>query len=649
MMASLYSGVSGLRNHQVKMNVIANNISNVNTIGFKPGRVTFQEALVQTFKGAGRPSTIRGGTNPVQLGLGMQVGRIDNLFQQGGLELTGQITDLAIQGSGFFILGDMNNNRFYTRAGAFGFDGSSNLVDLATGLYVMGKMADSSGQIPSAATIGVITLPFGQQDPARATETVWIGNNLDAAANDAIATMVQAGSSNVAVVSGTAADGVGGTHTITITGNQALQSSFTGTRSGLALGNTLGSLGVTDFSDWTITVDGSRVETISGLTDNSTIDDLITVINQISGLTAELTVTGEVMITRDKAGSPMDYGFISSPSAMGNIVNQVFTLGSPFGTTFQSSGGAAATFVATDSFVPSVATGAAAGPIVSTLDLVFDDETGLVIGLGGLGGGDVEITAGTGGLMATAAGSELVIDTQSTTHSTSINVFDSLGGTHTMSIEFHKSIIPNRWEWTLTMLGNERVVSGGTGYVLFNSDGSLNTFAYNSGQEAVTIDPNSGAENMIISFDVGTANTYEGLTGFAPGNHTASMLRQDGYGLGILEKIDIDQAGNISGIFSNGINRILAQIMLADFSNEAGLRKAGRSMYQVTANSGPAIEGTAGSTISGEISSAALESSSVDIANEFTSMITAQRGFQANARIITTSDALLDELVNIKR
>ena len=114
MMASLFAGVSGLKNHQVKMNVIGNNIANVNTIGFKAGRVNFQEALVQTTKGAGRPSSILGGTNPQQLGLGMQVGTIDNLFLQGGLETTGQITDLAIQGAGFFILSDGNNNTFFT-------------------------------------------------------------------------------------------------------------------------------------------------------------------------------------------------------------------------------------------------------------------------------------------------------------------------------------------------------------------------------------------------------------------------------------------------------------------------------------------------------------------------------------------------------
>ena len=222
MMASLFAGVSGLKNHQVRMNVIGNNIANINTIGFKSSRVNFQEALVQTFKGAGRPTSVNGGTNAVQIGLGMQVAAIDNLFQQGGLETTGQISDLAIQGSGFFILSDANNNKFYSRAGAFGFDGDSNLVDPATGLFVLGKMADSSGQISSLATIGRITLPFGQQDPARATQEITLASNLDASATDSDASLIAAGTSGVITVSGTANNGVGGVHTVSITGAQAL-------------------------------------------------------------------------------------------------------------------------------------------------------------------------------------------------------------------------------------------------------------------------------------------------------------------------------------------------------------------------------------------------------------------------------------------
>ena len=253
MMASLFSGVSGLKNHQVKMNVIGNNIANINTIGFKTSRVNFQEALVQTFKGAGRPSAISGGTNPIQLGLGMQVASIDNLFLQGGLETTGQITDLALQGSGFFVLGDDSDNRFYTRAGAFGFDANANLVDPATGLYVMGKIADTNGVIPSLAITGKITLPFGQQDPPRETASINISNNLNASATTAGVDFISAGTTLIDNVSGTAADGVGGVHTVTIVGTQAQQSSFTGTVGGLTNTTTLSSLGITVFDDFSLT------------------------------------------------------------------------------------------------------------------------------------------------------------------------------------------------------------------------------------------------------------------------------------------------------------------------------------------------------------------------------------------------------------
>ncbi len=663
MMASLYAGVSGLKNHQTKMNVIGNNIANVNTIGFKTGRVNFQEALVQSFKGAGRPSAVSGGTNPIQLGLGMQVATVDNLFLQGGLETTGQITDLAIQGSGFFVLGDSNGNKFYTRAGSFGFDADSNLVDPATGLYVLGKMADSAGNIPSLATTGPVTLPFGQQDPARATELVTLANNLDSSATDSVARLTDAGSSGVTSVSGTATNGIGGTHSIVITGNQAISATYTGATLGndgsgnvigaLGLTTTLGSLGITDFTNYGFSVDGKSTQIISGLNANSTISDLINATNQIDGITAEL-VGGQLQITRDKAGADADYNFVSTTGAVttgagggatsGNVIGVLFGVN---GATFQSSGGAATTYIASDTFTPERGYGAAAGPQITTLDLVFDQITGRVVGLNGLGDGGVEIEA-VNGLTATGA-NPLMITTDATMHSTSINVFDSLGGKHTLSIEFFKSLVPNRWEWKVNTLGNEGITSGQTGSVSFNADGSLNAFEYFGGASGVTISPNNGAENMTVAFSAGTVGNFDGLTGFSSGTHTASIIGQDGYGLGILEKVAIDQAGNISGIFSNGVTRVLAQIMLADFTNQAGLRKAGRSMYQPSANSGEAVEGVAGSTISAQITSGALESSSVDIAQEFTNMITTQRGFQANARIITTSDDMLDELVNLKR
>ena len=666
MMASLFAGVSGLKNHQVRMNVIGNNIANINTIGYKASRVNFQEALVQTFKGAGRPSATSGGTNPIQLGLGMQVAAIDTMFQQGGLETTGQITDLAIQGSGFFVLGDTNGNKFYTRAGAFGFDANSNLVDPATGMFVLGKNADSSGLIPSLATTGPITLPFGQQDPARSTEQITLSNNFNSSATTATPKLLQAGQSGVTNVGQSVAeDGVGGTHTITILGSQALQDTLTSNHAGaaqvppvllLTSGTKLSELGVTDFSNFTITIDGSRTADINITDGDTTIDSIITQINEQDGIKATINeVTGQIDIVREYAGDPSIYNIEISTGAVGNTVTQLF--GALPGATVQSNGGAASTFVATDSFVPRHGSGSAVGPFETDLDLEIDPSTGLVIGLKGIGGGGVQLlTDSTTGLQATdpdgtgaIPDEPLVIETADTSHSTSIAVFDSLGAKHVLSLEFFKSGIDNRWEWEASALDGETVSSGQTGFVQFNDDASLNSFSFNGGATAMTIDPGNGANTMSLTVNAGTPNGFDGLTGFASSSHTASIIAQDGYGLGLLEKIAIDQVGNISGFFSNGVTRVLAQITLADFSNQAGLRKAGLSRYQASANSGSAVEGTAGSTVSGLISSGALEASSVDIAQEFTSMITAQRGFQANSRIITTSDSMLDELVNIKR
>ena len=657
MMASLFAGVSGLRNNLVKMNVIGNNIANVNTIGFKAGRVTFQEALVQTYKAAGRPSAISGGTNPVQLGLGMQVSTIDNMFQQGGLETTGQITDLAIQGSGFFVLSD-GTGRYYTRAGSFGFDANSTLVDPATGMFVQGRMADSDGNVSSSMPIGNIVMPFGQQDPAQETSRISMGNNLNSAASDSLATLQNAGTTGIDYVLGTALNGAGGTHTLTITGSQATNSTFTGVNAAtdgtgapigpLSATMRLGDLGITDFSGFTLNLDnGTRTESIVGLTADSTVGDLVSKIDQISGVKAEL-IGGEISLTRDKAGSGLDFNIESSASSVsvdpvsgavtGNIVGVIF--GVADGATFLANNGTDHTFVCNDVFTPT--DGDALAPV--SLDIVVDETTGLATGIDGLGGGGVEATSRISGLSAGTA----IITTADTVHSTSITVYDSLGGKHILTIDFTKTINLNEWNWTTSFGGNESITGGGSGTVEFSSDGSLLSFAYNGGATSLTYDPNNGASAGDITLDVGSVGQFDGLTGFAS-PHTATMLNQDGHGLGILDKISIDKVGNIIGIFTNGVSRVLAQIILADFNNQAGLLKAGRSLFQASANSGEPIEGIAGETISGVISSGALEASAVDIASEFTNMITAQRGFQANARIITTSDNMLDELVNMKR
>ncbi|MCH9032738.1 MAG: flagellar hook-basal body complex protein, partial [candidate division Zixibacteria bacterium] len=404
---------------------------------------------------------------------------------------------------------------------------------------------------------------------------------------------------------------------------------------------TLSSLGVTDFSPISLIMDGGPGSSlVTGLSSSSTVGSLIQAINQIPGVTASLDSSGattELKIVRDYAGDGGSYNVQTSVAAANDILNIVF--GITVGLSMTANNGTPHHMAIVDTLIQS-APGVTNNPGPLALTPVFSDETGLIIGIDGLGGGGVTIK-GTNPLAQGTA----TIKTESTTHATSITVFDSQGGTHALTVEFTKQFSTNTWSWQALMNSGESPISGTFGEVSFNPNASLQSFTFGN---PMVFDPGNGAENMSIRMDFGSVSEFTGLTGFAS-NHTASLVNQDGYTVGILDKISIDKSGNISGIFTNGISRRLAQIIMADFNNQAGLLKAGRSMFQVSANSGQPVLGIAGETISGSISSGALESSSVDIAVEFTNMIIAQRGFQANSRIITTSDSMLDELVNLKR
>ena len=181
MMRSLYSGVSGLQNHQTRMDVIGNNISNVNTNGFKRGRVNFQDMISQQLSGAAKPTDELGGVNPKEVGLGMTVASIDNVFTQGNLQSTGVSTDIAIQGNGFFIM-KSGEESFYTRNGSFGLDSDGTLVNPANGMRVQGWMADEvNGQmlVSTAATPEDLIIPVGSKDPAKETTNVNFACNLN--------------------------------------------------------------------------------------------------------------------------------------------------------------------------------------------------------------------------------------------------------------------------------------------------------------------------------------------------------------------------------------------------------------------------------------------------------------------------------------
>lgn len=181
MMRSLYAGVAGLQNHQIRMDVLGNNIANVNTNGFKKGRVNFQDLLYQQMSGAARPNEQVGGINPKEIGLGMSIASVDTIHTQGSLQTTGVMTDLAIQGNGFFIQ-QKGEARFFTRAGAFGLDADGRLVNPGNGFRVQGwnaQIIDGIELLNTSGPLEDLIIPIGSKDPAKATEQVYLACNLD--------------------------------------------------------------------------------------------------------------------------------------------------------------------------------------------------------------------------------------------------------------------------------------------------------------------------------------------------------------------------------------------------------------------------------------------------------------------------------------
>ena len=173
MMRSLFSGVAGLKSHQTRMDTVGNNISNVNTVGFKSSRTTFADTLYQTMAGASGPTDTQGGTNPKQIGLGTGVASIDTIFTDGSVQSTGKNTDLCISGSGLFVVKNASGT-YYTRDGAFEFDKQGNYVLPGSGLLVQGWTASGTGAsrtIDTTGAAGNIKIQSGQSMAAASTTT----------------------------------------------------------------------------------------------------------------------------------------------------------------------------------------------------------------------------------------------------------------------------------------------------------------------------------------------------------------------------------------------------------------------------------------------------------------------------------------------
>lgn len=178
MIRSMSSALSGLRNHQLMLDVVGNDIANVSTIGFKSSTTIFSDVLNQTLNGAGAPTASTGGTNPAQIGLGSRLAGTVQSFTQGAIQRTGRSTDLAIQGDGFFVV-ESNGQQLYTRAGSFTLDAAGNMTT-PDGMLVQGWQADGAGNINTNVPIGPMQIRVGDLLAPTQTEVVDLGGNLPA-------------------------------------------------------------------------------------------------------------------------------------------------------------------------------------------------------------------------------------------------------------------------------------------------------------------------------------------------------------------------------------------------------------------------------------------------------------------------------------
>lgn len=218
-----------------------------------------------------------------------------------------------------------------------------------------------------------------------------------------------------------------------------------------------------------------------------------------------------------------------------------------------------------------------------------------------------------------------------TTYTRQIDVFDAAGTAHSLTVAFERTA--TGWDLDAAIGGT---TSTQTGSITFNTNGTINTITF----PAMPADAAVGLAAVTVDLTA--------LTGFAS-LETVAASSQDGRAAGGLQSFTINSDGTIMGSFSNGLKQAVGKVALATFANPAGLEKSGSSLYSPTVNSGDAQVGEAGGGGRGQLTGGSLEMSNVDLSAEFTNLIVAQRGFQANSRVITTSDEVLQELVNLKR
>ena len=571
-MRSMFSGVSSLRVHQTRMDVIANNIANVNTVGFKSQRATFADAFYQRIVGASGPdpTTGRAGTNPQQIGLGLNLASIDNIMTQGATQRTDNAMDITITGPGFFIVED-DSGRFFTRAGNIGLDFQNNLH--INGMRLMGwntEVDPATGRHEvNRSMLTELSLSGDRQNmPSEPTTILDLVGNLN---------INHLNNRNQAQRSMAIFDSLGNRYLVDVL--------FTYHPNASAAAGS-------PHSYWTF-------EFVREVLNPGDLNAQPTPIQpELGGVLARLEGRTDI--------PPAQLAICMRRMGMGGLIdaNGDADVGSDFENMMTAG------TIAFDSRGEVVGIGAAkhgvrvtdpAGTPASWFPLSF---MGTSTDIPPTGTVPDPIppgwTPGTGD-----SGIRGSIYTPDTTNGYR-NIF-------TMERAFNFFVVP---------------LSGVAPSATF---GTTDRSVYVGNDTVITV--GQIRMNMGELFGRGGENT------------TLRALTMDGNGPGTLQDISIGGDGLIMGRFSNGRTRVLGQIPLAVFSNPEGLERVGGNLWTQTANSGQ-FDGIGQI---GSMQGGALEMSNVDLANEFTEMITTQRGFQAASRTISVSDEMLQELVNLRR
>lgn len=536
MSSSLSTGLTGLTASQQYIDVVGNNIANSNTPGYRGQYATFSDLLSETIRPATGPSGTSGGTNPVQVGLGVRLAALIANTAQGALLATGRPLDLAIEGEGFFALTN-GTQRLLTRVGSFGLDANGSLVDLRSGFKVLS---------PTGNTIAINT---SDVLPAKASTKIDFAGNLPAKVGGPKAQVMDMASP---LVLDTASGGGPALLTSNLSNLASNQTDYVN-------GDTIKVSG--------LDADGTPVNaTFTYGTNGTTVGDLVNFINaNYTGAAAALKADGTIEITANAPGkTPLSLQIDNDPKTVwANHTLEVTTVGS-------------------------------------------DPDT---------------VTS-------------------------SIDVFDNAGVRHNVTLTFERQIDGS---WTLDgkiPSADGTVVSGTITGIQFGPNGSFAGVFGPATQMQFQFAGQPATQSIDIA--LGTPGDFDGITQTGD-SKTVQAKSQDGYTSGDFVDVSVDTAGNVLGLYSNGQQKTIADIGIATVINQDGLARTGDTNYVETGNSGVAVLTKGGTGKAGLVRSGALEGSNVDIAREFVNLIQAQRSFQANARVISTTNEMLSELVNIVR